>query len=92
MHKTPNVFPIIGGRKTEHLKSNIEALSIRLSPEDIDAIEAASSFDPGFPTSFLMRGTKYDLRASVTDSMLAKTTAHVDIAPKQKPVEPRVEV
>lgn len=27
MHKTPNVFPIVGGRRIEHLKGNIEALS-----------------------------------------------------------------
>ena len=32
MHKTPNVFPITGGRKTEHLLANIEVRSFSLPP------------------------------------------------------------
>ena len=47
MQKTPNVFPIIGGRKVEHLHANIAALSIALSDEHIAKIEAASPFDKG---------------------------------------------
>jgi aryl-alcohol dehydrogenase-like predicted oxidoreductase len=35
MAKAPYVFPIVGGRKVERLKGNIEALSLRLSEEDI---------------------------------------------------------
>lgn len=53
MHKTPYVFPIIGGRKVEHLKGNIEALTLRLSNEDINEIEAAYPFDLGFPHNFI---------------------------------------
>lgn len=53
MHKAPYVFPIVGGRKIEHLKGNIEALGLELSPEDIDEIEGAAEFDIGFPLSFL---------------------------------------
>ena len=53
MHKTPNVFPITGGRKLEHLKGNIEALSLELSDEDIAAIEGAAPFDVGFPLNML---------------------------------------
>ncbi|EAU91208.1 arylalcohol dehydrogenase [Coprinopsis cinerea okayama7 len=49
MQKTTHVFPIIGGRKVEHLESNIEALSIRLTPEHIKYIESVTPFDPGFP-------------------------------------------
>lgn len=52
MHKTPYVFPIVGGRTIDHLKGNIEALKVRLSKEDIDEIDGAVPFDPGFPTSF----------------------------------------
>ena len=52
MHKTPYVFPICGGRKIEHLKGNIEALSVRLTPEDMDEIDAAVPFDLGFPHNF----------------------------------------
>ncbi|KAL9634176.1 MAG: hypothetical protein Q9164_004256, partial [Protoblastenia rupestris] len=53
MHKAPYVFPIVGGRKVEHLKGNIEALGLELSGEDIKAIESAYPFDVGFPLNFL---------------------------------------
>lgn len=49
MQKAPYVFPIVGGRKIEHLKGNIEALSLELSSEEIAEIEAAKEFDLGFP-------------------------------------------
>lgn len=60
MHKTTYVFPIVGGRKLEQLRSNIEALAIELSTEDIQAIEAATPFDLGFPHSFLWAGGSAD--------------------------------
>lgn len=49
MAKTPNVFPIVGGRKVEHLKDNIQALSIKLTTEQIEKLEKASPFTQGFP-------------------------------------------
>ncbi|KAH6906620.1 NADP-dependent oxidoreductase domain-containing protein [Coprinopsis sp. MPI-PUGE-AT-0042] len=56
MHKTPHVFPIIGGRKVEHLIANLEALEISLTREHIRAIEGVVEFDIGFPGSFVVRG------------------------------------
>ncbi|CZS89172.1 probable IN2-2 protein [Rhynchosporium agropyri] len=53
MQKTPYVFPIVGGRKIDHLKGNIEGLSLQLTEEDIKAIEEANAFDIGFPHNFL---------------------------------------
>jgi aryl-alcohol dehydrogenase-like predicted oxidoreductase len=53
MAKTAYVFPIVGGRKVEHLKENIEALKVKLSEEDIREIEKGYVFDPGFPHTFL---------------------------------------
>ncbi|CAG8954618.1 hypothetical protein HYFRA_00004537 [Hymenoscyphus fraxineus] len=53
MHKAPYVFPIVGGRKIEHLKGNIEGLSLSLTDEDIKEIEGANAFDIGFPLNFL---------------------------------------
>lgn len=55
MHKAPYVHPIVGGRKIEHLKGNIEALKIKLSKEDMDEIEGAIPFDIGFPSNFVSR-------------------------------------
>jgi aryl-alcohol dehydrogenase-like predicted oxidoreductase len=53
MHKSPYVFPIVGGRKVEHLKSNIEALGLGLTSEEIREIDNAYGFEMGFPHSFL---------------------------------------
>ena len=49
MQKAPYVFPIVGGRKVEHLHQNLEALEISLSPEQIKAIDEIVPFDKGFP-------------------------------------------
>ena len=38
--KTTYVFPVIGGRKVEHLLANRQALSISLSEEQIKELEA----------------------------------------------------
>ncbi|PHH66763.1 hypothetical protein CDD81_5895 [Ophiocordyceps australis] len=58
MHKTPYVFPLVGGRKLEHLKSNIEALTVQLDDKDIKEIESAVPFDLGFPQNFLWLGNE----------------------------------
>ncbi|KAK3688374.1 norsolorinic acid reductase [Podospora appendiculata] len=55
MHKAPYVFPIVGGRTADHLKSNIEALKLELDEKDIEEIDGAVPFDLGFPNSFLWR-------------------------------------
>ena len=54
MQKTPYVFPIIGGRKIEHLKANIEALEIALSQEQIAYLEGVLPFDKGFPYKYFV--------------------------------------
>ncbi|KAI5363316.1 Putative NADP-dependent oxidoreductase domain-containing protein [Septoria linicola] len=89
MHKTPNVFPIVGGRKIDHLKGNIEALSLRLSKEDIEEIEAAYPFSIGFPLNFLFStenpGT--DLRGD--NVWLTKMSTYIDVVERPKPIQPR---
>ena len=55
LHKTPYVFPIVGGRKVEHLKQNIQALDISLSPEQIGRIDGTKPFDFGFPHNIFVR-------------------------------------
>ena len=47
--------PIIGGRKVEHLKQNVQALDISLSAEQIQRIDNAKPFDFGFPLNFIVR-------------------------------------
>ncbi|THU78802.1 arylalcohol dehydrogenase [Dendrothele bispora CBS 962.96] len=59
MHKTTHVFPVIGGRKIEHLDQNIEALTISLTPEQIKYLEnEAPPFDVGFPSTLIGDGSE----------------------------------
>lgn len=53
LQKTPYMFPVVGGRKVEHLKANVEALSLELTREDVADIEKGYDFDLGFPHSFI---------------------------------------
>jgi len=52
LQKAPYVFPIVGGRKIEHLQDNIGALEINPSEVQIAYLESQSPFSPGFPISF----------------------------------------
>ena len=52
MQKTTHVFPIIGGRKVEQFEANLQALDIKLSPEQVKFLEDASPFERGFPHDF----------------------------------------
>ena len=54
LQKTPYVFPIIGGRKVEHLHSNLEALEIGLTQKQIAYLESILPFDPGFPYKYFV--------------------------------------
>ena len=65
LHKTPYVFPIVGGRKVEHLKQNLQALDISLSPEQIHRIDNAKPLDFGFPYTMIVR-ISYECVVSVS--------------------------
>lgn len=85
-HKAPYVFPIIGGRTVDHLKGNIQALTLELDDEDIREIEAADSFDLGFPVNFLWGGDKYPENPGKV--WLLGMGGHYDYVPQQKPIKP----
>ncbi|KAK7460547.1 putative aryl-alcohol dehydrogenase aad14 [Stygiomarasmius scandens] len=65
MQKTPYVFPVVGGRRIEHLEQNIEALDIKLTPEHIKYLESeAPPYDPGMlgdgsESNFLLKAGTY---------------------------------
>lgn len=92
MQKTPYVFPIIGGRKLEHLKDNIEALSVQLSDEDIEAIEKANDFDAGFPHTFLSGSTFVGAEPvgayKASDISFTKMAAVFDWVDENKAIKP----
>ncbi|KAF6745398.1 voltage-gated shaker-like K+ channel, subunit, partial [Ephemerocybe angulata] len=73
------VFPLIGGRKVEHLKDNIEALSIALIPQQIKYIGSVKPFDIGFPGTMVGNGSEI--------SVWMGSVAVID---KQPPAPPRV--
>ena len=91
LHKSPYVFPTVGGRKLEHLKSNIEGLSIELSDEEIDFIENAGTFEVGFPLNFLFEykgEQKYNTRMTTNDIVFGKAAGHLDMVQKARPPKP----
>lgn len=81
MHKTPYVFPIVGGRKLDHIKGNIEALTLELTEEDIQEIDNAVEFSLGFPHSFLYRPGQ---TSGNQDIWLLKMGGHFDYVADNK--------
>ncbi|KAH7890904.1 NADP-dependent oxidoreductase domain-containing protein [Phlebopus sp. FC_14] len=78
LHKAPYVFPIVGGRKVEHLEANIESLKITLTPDQIKFLESVVPFDPGFPHTFTGDGSEH--------TFLMKATAWFDKQPLPQPI------
>ena len=91
-HKSPYVFPIVGGRKIEHLKSNIEALGIELSDDELDEIDKAAPFDHGFPLNFVFEyggEKKFNLRMGPDDIHFVKTSGGLDTVARSRAPKPR---
>jgi len=53
LSQTPNVFPIVGGRKVEHLMDNIQALKLKLSDKQVEKLQAVAPQTPEFPMNFI---------------------------------------
>ncbi|KAF5340694.1 hypothetical protein D9611_007410 [Ephemerocybe angulata] len=80
-HKAQYVFPIIGGRKIEHLVSNLEALDISLTDAHLQAIEGAVAFNPGFPHSMIGNGA--------SNSYFHSVSGKLEFWPLAKPLTPQ---
>ncbi len=52
--KVPYVFPIVGGRKVEHLHANLEALEISLTEEQVAYLESIVPWNKGFPYNYFV--------------------------------------
>ncbi|KAJ6115343.1 Aldo/keto reductase [Penicillium sp. IBT 16267x] len=81
--KAPNVFPLVGGRKIEHLKDNIQALSIRLTKKQIEFLEAATTFDEGFPNNFIGADPKV---SGGGQGFLSATAGHIDFVQSERAI------
>ncbi len=68
--KSPRVIPILGAKGVEQLKENLESLSVRLSPEQMQRLDAVSSFSPAFPNSFLHRDYILPIRNGELHNMI----------------------
>lgn len=84
LQKAPYVFPIVGGRKPEHLKSNIKALDIKLSDEEIKEIEDVQPFDVGFPHN--MVGPRPNSNNGVPGGIVAGQLGYIDYVMDPKPI------
>ena len=85
MHSAPYVFPIVGGRKVEHLKGNIEALKINLTAEEMEEIRKDSQWSPTFPMDFMVRPDVAPGDVTPSDVPLTIAGSHIDSV---KPVQP----
>lgn len=68
-----------------------DALRIKLSREDIDAIQKAVPFNPLFPVNFLFnyRGDQdYNLSLTAANNQQYQMAAWIDAPPKQPVSEP----
>lgn len=84
--KYPYVYPIVGGRKIEHLKGNIEALGIELSEAEVDEIDGVVPFDVGFPLNFLFEfiGGRAKTTSTSADVALLKFSGNLETPPQLK--------
>jgi hypothetical protein len=81
IQKAPNVIPVIGGRKVEHLHDNIHALSVRLTDQQIEFLESRTSFDLGFPGNFVGESPM----ATGKSSRMVATSAKIAFPTPPKP-------
>ncbi|OMP81809.1 Norsolorinic acid reductase [Diplodia seriata] len=93
VQKTPYVFPIVGGRKVEHIQGSIDALSVSLTEEEIERVEAAYEFDPGFPHTFLsgtlfQEGAKPKAAQGPADVWLTRSLGNFDWVEAPKALRP----
>lgn len=82
MAKAPNVFPLVGGRKVEHLYDNIQALKLKLTPQQIEHLERVRPLDPGFPNNFIGQ----DPRVSGHVPFLMASNAPLSFVQAPKPI------
>lgn len=84
MEAYPYTFPIVGGRKVEHLKSNIEALELKLSREEMEEIEGAYGFQYGFPEVFAYSTSQPSTRLGIPNVVLLQAAMAVDEPPRPR--------
>lgn len=85
VYAAPYTFPIIGGRKTSHLASNIAALGLCLSDDDIAEIETGYDFQIGFPHNFVAGANRAPQGPG--DVVFTKRSGHFDYVVDAKAIK-----
>lgn len=88
MHKATHVFPVVGGRKLEHLKGNIAGLEVSLTAEELAEIDSAYNFNPGFPHNFLSGTLLQGAEAPQTGAYSAGEVTHIYASDTIDHIEP----
>ncbi|GAP84860.1 putative aryl-alcohol dehydrogenase Aad14 [Rosellinia necatrix] len=81
--KYPYVYPIIGGRKVQHLEDNIQSLSIQLTEKQVEELEAVTEFDLGFPGTFIGN----ELGETGKSPPLMTTAGHLAVVRNARPIQ-----
>ena len=80
------VFPIVGVNTVDHVKAMPDALRIKLSKEEIFAIQTAAPFTPLFPVNFLFNfrnDQAYNTSLTAANNQQYQMAAWIDAPPKQ---------
>ena len=86
LERAPYVFPIVGGRKVEHLQENIKALEIKLSEKQIEYLESQVPYDSGFPHSLIGGDPK---RKGETENFLVKNYLNMKWVKHAEAIKPQ---
>ncbi|KAL4968930.1 NADP-dependent oxidoreductase domain-containing protein [Aspergillus stella-maris] len=84
-HQSTYVVPIVGVQTTDHVKVMNDAITVKLSTEDIRSIQDAAPFNPLFPMNFLFdtKGDKgYSTKLTLADHVQYKMGAWIDAPAK----------
>lgn len=79
MSRYPWVHPLTGRLKIEHLQQSIEALSIRLTPQQVEFLNSVTPFEPGFPHNLI--------GASAKTNFLLNANAKLAVVEPSKPIQ-----
>ncbi|EIN04701.1 Aldo/keto reductase [Punctularia strigosozonata HHB-11173 SS5] len=92
IQKAPYIFPLIGCRTLEQLKSNVEALKLKLTEEEIKEIEAADTFEPGYPFQLVFQmynpAVPYHARMTISDIPGACWAGVIEAVEKPRAIHP----
>ncbi|KAL4802097.1 NADP-dependent oxidoreductase domain-containing protein [Aspergillus unguis] len=85
-YQSTYVIPIVGVQTTDHVRAMNDAITLKLSSEEIRSIQDAAPFNPLFPMSFLFgknNGKGYSTRLTTADHVQYRMGAWINAPPKQ---------